>query len=76
MSPSFTPLNWCGTGTQSDELSNSKVEANFADARTYTYDNERIDTAYHLGYDLSVTKPYPVEAVNCGTVAFAGDLGI
>ena len=58
------------------QLSNSKVEANFADKRTYTYHNEVIDTAYHLGYDLSVTKHYPVEAGNSGTVAFAGALGI
>jgi murein DD-endopeptidase MepM/ murein hydrolase activator NlpD len=35
-----------------------------------------IDTAYHLGYDLSVTKRYPVEAANSGTVVFAADLGI
>jgi murein DD-endopeptidase MepM/ murein hydrolase activator NlpD len=64
---------WKGAFSQ---LSNSKVEANFADARTYTYNNEPIDTAYHLGYDLSVTKHYPVEAANSGTVAFVGDLGI
>ncbi len=64
---------WSGAFSQ---LSNSKVEANFADERTYTYDNEPIDTAFHLGYDLSVTKHYPVEAANSGAVAFAGDLGI
>jgi len=64
---------WRGAFSQ---LSNSKVEANFADERTYTYNNEQIDTAYHLGYDLSVTKHYPVEAANSGTAAFAGDLGI
>ena len=64
---------WKGAFSQ---LSNSKVEANFADERTYTYNNEPIDTAYHLGYDLSVTKNYPVEAANSGTVAFTGDLGI
>ncbi|MGQ0751995.1 MAG: M23 family metallopeptidase [Betaproteobacteria bacterium] len=58
------------------QLSNSKVEANFADERTYLYNNEAIDTAYHLGYDLSVTRRYPVEAANSGTVTFAGDLGI
>jgi murein DD-endopeptidase MepM/ murein hydrolase activator NlpD len=58
------------------QLSNSKVEANFADARTYTYNDETIDNAFHLGYDLSVTKRYPVEAANSGTVAFVGDLGI
>ncbi len=64
---------WKGAFAQ---LSNSKVEANFADERTYTYNGEPVDTAYHLGYDLSVTKHYPVEAANSGTVAFAGDLGI
>lgn len=58
------------------QLSNSKVEANFADERTYTYQGEAISHAFHLGYDLSVTKNYPVEAANSGTVVFAGDLGI
>jgi murein DD-endopeptidase MepM/ murein hydrolase activator NlpD len=58
------------------QLSNSKVEANFADLRTYTYSGEPTDTAYHLGYDLSVTKHAPVGAANSGTVAFAEDLGI
>jgi murein DD-endopeptidase MepM/ murein hydrolase activator NlpD len=64
---------WKGAFSQ---LSNSKVEANFADLRTYVYNNEPVDSAYHLGYDLSVTKHYPVEAANAGAVAFAGDLGI
>jgi murein DD-endopeptidase MepM/ murein hydrolase activator NlpD len=64
---------WNGAFSQ---LSNSKVEANFADQRTYTYNSEAIDTAYHLGFDLSVTKRYPVEAANSGRVVFAGDLGI
>jgi murein DD-endopeptidase MepM/ murein hydrolase activator NlpD len=58
------------------QLSNSKVEANFADYRTYTYKGETADNAYHLGYDLSVTKNYPVEASNAGTIAFAAPLGI
>jgi murein DD-endopeptidase MepM/ murein hydrolase activator NlpD len=64
---------WKGAFVQ---LSNSKVEANFADHRTYTYNGEAIDSAYHLGYDLSVTKRYPVEAANSGAVVFGGDLGI
>ena len=64
---------WKGAFSQ---LSNSKVEANFADARSYRYNDEIIDNAYHLGYDLSVTRNYPVEASNSGTVAFTGDLGI
>ena len=64
---------WKGAFTQ---LSNSQVEANFADLRTYVYQGEAIDTAYHLGYDLSVTKRYPVEAANSGIVVLAEDLGI
>jgi murein DD-endopeptidase MepM/ murein hydrolase activator NlpD len=64
---------WKGAFTQ---LSNSKVEANFADYRTYTYQGEPVDSAYHLGYDLSVTKNYPVEASNAGKIAFAAPLGI
>src|SRR5689334_5580508 len=64
---------WQGAFAQ---LSNSKVEANFADFRTYTYNGEPTDSAYHLGYDLSVTKRYPVEAANSGVVAYAADLGI
>jgi murein DD-endopeptidase MepM/ murein hydrolase activator NlpD len=64
---------WQGAFSQ---LTNSKVEANFADARTYTYKDEAIDNAYHLGYDLSVTKHSPAEAANNGVVTFVGDLGI
>jgi len=64
---------WQGAFAQ---LSNSKVEANFADRRSYTYNGEAIDSSYHLGYDLSVTRNYPVEAANSGRVAYTGDLGI
>lgn len=64
---------WSGAFRQ---LTNSKVESNFADARTYVYQDQNIDTSYHLGFDLSVTKRYPVEAANSGVVAFGGDLGI
>jgi murein DD-endopeptidase MepM/ murein hydrolase activator NlpD len=70
---SAAKMLWSGAFSQ---LTNSKVEANFADARTYTYQGEEIDKAYHLGFDLSVTKRYPVEASNSGVVAFSGDLGI
>lgn len=58
------------------QLSNSKVESNFADRRTYRVQGEVIDQQYHLGYDLSVTKQYPVEAANSGKVVYADDLGI
>jgi len=66
-------LMWEGPFAQ---LSNSKVEANFADHRTYIYNDEPIDKQYHLGYDLAVTKHYPIEAANNGIVVYAGDLGI
>jgi len=58
------------------QLSNSKVESNFADDRTYYYEDQPIDQQYHLGYDLAVTKRYPVEVANDGVVIFVGDLGI
>ncbi len=70
---STSTMLWKGAFVQ---LSNSKVEANFADERTYTYNGQPIDKAHHLGYDLSVTKRYPVEAANHGSVVLAGDLGI
>ena len=73
MKKSTSSILWKGVFTQ---LSNSKVEANFAEERTYTYNQEPIDTAFHLGYDLSVTKRYPVEAANSGNVVFVGELGI
>jgi murein DD-endopeptidase MepM/ murein hydrolase activator NlpD len=64
---------WSGAFHQ---LTNSKVEANFADERTYIYKGEVIDHQYHLGYDLAVTEKSPIEAANDGVVVFAGDLGI
>jgi murein DD-endopeptidase MepM/ murein hydrolase activator NlpD len=70
---SKTAMLWNGAFHQ---LTNSKVEANFADERTYIYKGETIDHQYHLGYDLAVTEKSPIEAANDGVVAFAGDLGI
>lgn len=58
------------------QLPNSAVQANFADRRSYYYRDEKIDEARHLGYDLAVTRRYPVGASNSGTVVFAGALGI
>lgn len=64
---------WSGAFRQ---LSNSKVEANFADERTYILNEEPIDQQYHLGYDLAVTKRYPIEAANNGIIVYADALGI
>lgn len=64
---------WKGKFSQ---LRNSKVGATFADHRKYLMDGEAVDSQYHLGYDLSVTKKYPVPASNSGVVVFAEHLGI
>lgn len=58
------------------QLSNSQVEAFFADHRDYVYSGKVVDTQYHLGFDLAVTKHYPVEAANSGVVILAEYFGI
>ncbi len=57
-------------------LKNAKVEANFADFRTYRYKGKKVDEAYHLGYDLASVRRAPVAAANNGKVVFAGYNGI
>jgi len=58
------------------QLSNSQVEASFADERHYMYDGKEVGVEYHLGYDLAVTRHYPIEAANSGRVVYAEPLGI
>ena len=58
------------------QLGNSKVEASFADRRTYTYKGRDIDRQDHLGYDLASTSNAPVSASNDGVVMMADFLGI
>ncbi len=58
------------------QLSNSQVEAAFADHREYRYAGKVVDRQYHLGFDLAVTKHYPVEAANDGKVVMAEYFGI
>lgn len=58
------------------QLSNSKVEAFFADVRNYVYDKKKIDRQVHLGFDLSKVRQAPVVASNTGKVIHAGPLGI
>jgi hypothetical protein len=64
---------WKGTFKQ---LANTAVEANFADQRTYFYQNKEIDRQVHLGFDLASTQAAPVVAANRGRVVFADFLGI
>jgi len=58
------------------QLGNSKVEASFADNRTYIYNGEVVDHQTHLGFDLAVTEHTPVVAANDGVVVYAGFFGI
>ena len=58
------------------QLGNSKVEASFADFRTYTYNGQVVDHQVHLGFDLAVVQHAPVLAANDGNVVYAGFLGI
>ena len=54
------------------QLGNSKVEAYFADARTYVYNGQVVDHQTHLGYDLAVVAHTPIAAANDGKVVYAG----
>ena len=58
------------------QLSNSQVEALFADHRTYTYEGKVVDHQDHVGFDLSVVQQYPIESANDGVVIYADYLGI
>src|SRR5580765_1098289 len=58
------------------QLGNSKVEASFADHRTYFYKDKEVDRQVHLGFDLAVTAHVPVIAAHAGTVLYADWLGI
>ena len=58
------------------QLGNSKVEASFADHRTYFYKEKEVDRQVHLGFDLAVTAHVPVIAAHAGTVLYADWLGI
>ncbi len=59
-----------------EQLANTKVEASFADHRTYFYKGKEVDQQVHLGFDLASVKHAPVRAGNAGTVVYAANLGI
>jgi len=58
------------------QLSNSQVEAAFADHRTYKYHGKEIDRQDHLGYDLATVAHAPVAASNDGVTIMAQYFGI
>lgn len=66
-------LEWKGAFVQ---LGNSKVEASFADHRSYEYRGRIVDQQDHLGFDLAVTANHPVDAANDGVVMLAEFFGI
>lgn len=57
-------------------LSNAAVNASFADFRDYYYQDQKVDSQVHLGFDLAAIKQYPIESSAEGKVAFVGYLGI
>ncbi len=58
------------------QLGNSKVEAAFADSRTYIYNGQEVDHQTHLGFDLATTAQAPIVAANDGVVVRAAFFGI
>ena len=58
------------------QLSNSQVEAAFADERSYYYGEKKVDEQTHLGFDLASVAQGPVEAGNDGIIVYADYLGI
>jgi murein DD-endopeptidase MepM/ murein hydrolase activator NlpD len=58
------------------QLTNSKVESEFADVRSYIYKGKKVDQQVHLGFDLAVAQHTPVIAANDGRVVWAAPLGI
>jgi murein DD-endopeptidase MepM/ murein hydrolase activator NlpD len=58
------------------QLSNSQVEAQFADHRIYKYKGAEVDRQDHLGYDLATTANSAIAASNDGQVMMAEFFGI
>jgi murein DD-endopeptidase MepM/ murein hydrolase activator NlpD len=57
-------------------FANTKVEAAFADFRTYVYQGREVDKQVHLGFDLASFAGASIVAANRGKVLFADELGI
>jgi len=57
-------------------LRGSRTAAGFAERRTYIYDGEAIDKAWHLGIDWASVKHAPIKVSNSGKVVFEQYLGI
>ncbi|PIE71642.1 MAG: peptidase M23 [Deltaproteobacteria bacterium] len=57
-------------------LPRSATRANFADHRSYMYNNKVVDQQYHMGIDLASVAQSPIPAANAGTVCMVGPVGI
>ena len=64
---------WEGTFLR---MKDASPMAQFADKRTYLYENKVIGESIHLGVDLASLANAPVEASNNGIVTHTGNLGI
>nr|WP_226997044.1 M23 family metallopeptidase [Campylobacter pinnipediorum] len=57
-------------------LKNAKKVADFADHRFYTYNNQQVSEAWHMGLDLASVATARIISSNDGRVVFVGDNGI
>lgn len=57
-------------------LKGGMVVGHFADSRHYSYKDQNISNAYHMGLDLASVKNAPIIASNAGVVVLEKKLGI
>lgn len=57
-------------------LENSATVAGFGERRSYFYNDQKIDEAWHLGMDWASTKRAPIKTFNDGKVIYKDYLGI
>ncbi|OPX27090.1 MAG: peptidase M24 [Campylobacteraceae bacterium 4484_166] len=57
-------------------LKNSKTTAGFAQRRSYFYESNKINEAWHLGMDWASVRNASINISNSGKVIFVGYLGI
>ena len=57
-------------------LENSATVASFGERRSYFYNEQKIDEAWHLGMDWASVKRAPIKTFNDGKVIFKDYLGI
>lgn len=58
------------------QMPNAQVMSPFAVRRTYTYNEEPVDTQFHLGYDLATVRRDAIPSANDGIVVVAEYFGI